>query len=364
MFMSTLQEKEQQRQQAERNVVQFKLSDVPGADSLKCLRPPKQHRPRQSKPSPKFVTTVPDTPPPVPAPVAVSIPAPVSNVPRRAITLQLPRKDEGLAVSDSKGKDGKGKPPKGSKRPLPTTADAAAAPLEPAVHSTSSDSVGTKAKFGKTARLSKVAEATTAEAKPSATHASSPVSTPRSCVGQAAAQTVAPPGRHASLFPPWPSNVPCPREFDLVAGSLDKHSVSTLKALKADRNRYADPSLPKYSLGQRAASSRTWCSAADVVEAPIPRLSLLSTPERVSLDLELLRCYDFIVEGDSGGRELDFLYDLPDELSDDGPLYYDTINLPMSLHMIRDRVLKQTYGSVRVSSFACCGVARGLQNSL
>jgi hypothetical protein len=32
--------------------------------------------------------------------------------------------------------------------------------------------------------------------------------------------------------------------------------------------------------------------------------------------------------------------------------------------MIRDRVLKQTYGSVRVSSFACCGVARGLQNSL
>lgn len=169
---------------------------------------------------------------------------------------------------------------------------------------------------------------------------------------------------------PWPAAVSATskQDFDILACGLHPHDAAQFQLLLRDRARYNSldapawrmlprPSVPGTKSRQPKASRKflEWFSEERLEEQPdfLVNYKPLSTPERVCLDFQLYSIMERVVGGPSQASQDGS--PAPPELSSiiNPPSLKDIrvdagqITLPMSVSLIRERIQRQQYHSVR-----------------
>jgi hypothetical protein len=165
---------------------------------------------------------------------------------------------------------------------------------------------------------------------------------------------------------PWPAalNDGVVHNFDLLSSALKPVDAAQLQLLIRDRTRYCSVDMAAWRMLPQAAKSRArkvtsrfsdWFAEERLEEQPdfLANYRPLSTPERVCLDFQLYSIMERIV---GGAAQAEDGLPCPPELTtiisppslDDVGVDDGRITLPMSVSLIRERIQRQQYHSVRV----------------
>lgn len=144
--------------------------------------------------------------------------------------------------------------------------------------------------------------------------------------------------------------IPPPSDFDLAGCPFDPSSANTFQLMMSDRQRFGSTITPDFrmpSLPPQTSSFSEWFDLKVLIPIEPAPPTLVVTPDQVDLDYRLLNILDSVVEGDEAVT-LFTLLDLPPAAEDftDVEEYYRLIEHPISLTMIRDRILRQVYKQV------------------